>query len=78
MIGHGDQYYAEMLEPPLTAVHLPLEEVGKRAAYLVLSKIEGADDTATEKIILQNDLVVRKSTAVYTQLDYDSGKPTEK
>ena len=69
VIGHGDPYYSELLEPPLTAVHLPLEEVGKRAVYLLLSKIEGADDSTNEKIILQNSLVVRRSTAMYTVKD---------
>lgn len=78
VIGHGDPYYSELLEPPLTAVHLPLEEVGKRAVYLLLSKIEGSDDLTTEKIILQNSLVVRKSTAVFKDKFNYSGISTEK
>ena len=65
IIGYGDPYYTELLEPPLSAVHLPLEDVGKRAAHLLLARVDGMEDLGNEKIFLQNSLVIRKSTAMY-------------
>ncbi|GHV42601.1 LacI family transcriptional regulator [Spirochaetia bacterium] len=65
VIGYGDYYYSELLEPALSVVSLPLEEVGKRAAILLIDKVNSLKTDNYHKIFLQNKMIVRNSTSVY-------------
>lgn len=55
-----DLWFAERLTPPLTVVRLPLQEMGSRAAELLLS----GGDTPADTLITEPapELVVRGST----------------
>jgi LacI family transcriptional regulator len=64
IIGYGDPYFSELLEPALSAVHIPLEEVGRRAADLLLGQISKMKAEYGHKIFLQNKLIIRCSTAI--------------
>ncbi|QQO07493.1 LacI family DNA-binding transcriptional regulator [Breznakiella homolactica] len=64
VLGYGDPYFSELLEPALSVVHLPLEDVGKRAALLLIDCIGNSQNGVREKIYLQNSMVIRRSTAV--------------
>lgn len=61
VIGMDDSELAEQSFPPLTSVNLGSAERGRRAAELLLARIE--DDTrAPRRIVVQPTLSVRKST----------------
>ena len=59
MVGHA--------EPPLPAVHMPLEEVGSRAAEGALASLEHTTTRARSKICLQPWLVERPATGPASQ-----------
>ena len=59
--GFDDQDLAANIDPPLTTIHVPVSEMGRRAADYLLAKL---DKTPTpEKTELQATLVVRETTA---------------
>ncbi|NED98212.1 LacI family transcriptional regulator [Phytoactinopolyspora alkaliphila] len=64
--GYGDHPYAGYLDPPLTSVHLPAQEVGAAAVDLLLGRISGSDgsgeDAAPHKQVLAPRLVPRESS----------------
>jgi LacI family transcriptional regulator len=61
VVGMDDSELAEQSFPPLTSVNLGSAERGRRAAELLLARIE--DDTRTpRRIVVQPSLSVRKST----------------
>jgi LacI family transcriptional regulator len=62
VIGYNDSPLTDQIEPPLTTVRLPGYELGRLAAELVLTHIDGAEST-TERVVVAPVLVVRRSTA---------------
>jgi DNA-binding LacI/PurR family transcriptional regulator len=64
IIGYGDPYFSELMEPALSAVHIPLEEVGRRAADLLLNQFGKSKVEYNNKIFLQNNLIIRRSTSI--------------
>lgn len=63
IIGFDDIPQAAQVHPTLTTVRQPLEEMGRRAAQMLLEIIENPERLA-EKIELPTELVVRESTRV--------------
>nr|WP_187361183.1 LacI family DNA-binding transcriptional regulator [Phytoactinopolyspora mesophila] len=78
VVGYGDHPYAAYLDPPLTSVRLPAQEVGTAAVDLLLKRMRGrpehagaadggagndAPDPDPEKLVFAPELVVRASTA---------------
>jgi LacI family transcriptional regulator len=55
-----DAYFAELLDPPLTAVAYDPSEVGRRAAALLVEAI-GDGDTPPENVRIPVALVTRRS-----------------
>lgn len=62
LIGYNDVPLTDHVHPPLTTIRLPGYELGRLAAELVVTQIDGTD-TATGKVQLAPELVVRASTA---------------
>ena len=60
--GFNDMPYVDRFVPPLTTVHISLEDLGVQAAKLLLEKIENPD-APTKQVRLEPRLVVRGSTA---------------
>lgn len=60
VIGYDDIRAAQYLAPPLTTIHQPLEEMGAKAAELILAARDGND--ATGNFILPTTLAEREST----------------
>ena len=60
LIGCGGAAFAEYLQPPLSAVALPIRELGSQAASLLLRRIEG-DHTPPRRILLPTRLILRGS-----------------
>ena len=63
VVGFNDMPFADKFNPPLTTVRIPHYEMGRRAAELLLARIEGNASAASEDIVLPVELVQRASTA---------------
>ncbi|HSG64105.1 MAG TPA: LacI family DNA-binding transcriptional regulator [Gammaproteobacteria bacterium] len=59
--GFNDMPFVDRIDPPLTTVHIPHDELGVQAARLLLERIENRDATAIE-MRLKPTLVARGST----------------
>jgi LacI family transcriptional regulator len=62
VIGFNDMPFAEDLNPPLTTVHIPHQELGAVAGRLLLEGIASREQQAVT-VMLPASLVVRRSTA---------------
>jgi DNA-binding LacI/PurR family transcriptional regulator len=60
VMGFDDIEFASFANPPLTTIRQPLQEMGAKAAELLISKI--ADDKSVKSICVRPELVVRSST----------------
>lgn len=63
--GFDDLKFSASLEIPLTTAAQPFRDIGKRAAKILLNKIEDAKHMDTEKIVLKPKLIVRKSCGAH-------------
>jgi LacI family repressor for deo operon, udp, cdd, tsx, nupC, and nupG len=61
IVGFDDQNMAEFYNPPLTTVHIPRHELGRRAALELIEQLEGR--TVAHEVVLPTRLVIRESTA---------------
>lgn len=62
IVGFCDGLVAQLLDPPLTTVTIPMQELGRRAMELLLSGLETELPPFVETVSL--DFVVRESTAL--------------
>lgn len=62
VVGINDKEEVRYLDPMLTAVNIPIEEMGKHAAKLLIDRIEGGHKLPV-KLILPNRLICRESCA---------------
>ena len=60
--GFNDMPYVDRFDPPLTTLHIPLDELGVQAALLLLERIQEPEAPA-KQLRLAPRLVVRGSTA---------------
>jgi LacI family transcriptional regulator len=58
----NNAYPVEQTIPPLTAVALPTVEMGRRAAEMLLDRVERPGEAPVEGVVLKERLVVREST----------------
>lgn len=61
LVGVDDSPVARHLDPPLTSVRQPIEEMGRTMAGLLLRQIAG-EDVEPAHLVLPTELVVRKSS----------------
>ena len=61
VLGFDDIRYAEVMDPPLTTIAQPAEQIGERTMKRLLRAIEG-QDIGTEPEIVKHKLIVREST----------------
>ena len=62
VVGHNDMPFVDIVQPPLTTIHIPVAEMGRQAAQVLLETINGGVQSTTTRI-LSPLLVVRASTA---------------
>lgn len=62
IVGYNDIPLAALVAPPLTTVHVPLYEMGRRAAELLISRVRKEVPERTQ-VVLPVQLVPRASTA---------------
>lgn len=63
IVGFNDGPLSDMLTPALTTVRLPGYDLGRIAAGMVVSRIDGDGDRSAGDVVLTPELVVRASTA---------------
>lgn len=66
IMGFENLRHSAFMNPPLSTVHLPLQEVGARACERLLERIKGRQETAHDRLPIH--LVVRESTALAKDL----------
>lgn len=62
IIGFDDQPIARVVEPALTTIKQPIEEIGKTAMEVMIDYINLKKDVTHQEILLPYDLVIRDST----------------
>ena len=60
LVGFDDLEWTTLIEPPLTVVRQPVQEIGRQAAERLLARMRG-DGSAPRRIRLQTEFVVRGS-----------------
>jgi len=61
IVGFDDVFVSQYLNPPLTTVRVNIEEVGKKAAELLLKKIQSNNGVESSVINIPTELVLRES-----------------
>jgi LacI family transcriptional regulator len=62
LVGFNDMPFVDLLEPPLTTVHVSAAEMSRAAAHLLLQMVDGGQGPR-QSLVLPPRLVVRASTA---------------
>lgn len=64
IIGNDDIYYAKIYPVPLTTIRAPQNEIGQKAAEILIRNIESSTLLPTERVILDTEFIIRESTKV--------------
>lgn len=59
LVGYDDIYFAKYVDPPLTTIRQPKDEMGQLATRMLLDLVDGK---SVENVILPGELIVRQST----------------
>jgi LacI family transcriptional regulator len=62
IVGNDDIHYAEIYSVSLTTIKSPQKEIGQKAAEILITNIESPNLVPIERIVLDTELVIRKST----------------
>ena len=71
VVGFDDIRYAEVIDPPLTTISQPAEEIGERVMYRLCREIEAGERADSEPELVPHKLVVRQSVAPPRPSIYD-------
>ena len=64
IIGNDDIYYAEIYPVPLTTIKAPQNEIGKKAAEILIKNIESSEILPVEKVYLETEFIIRQSSKI--------------
>jgi DNA-binding LacI/PurR family transcriptional regulator len=64
IIGNDDIYYAKIYPVPLTTIRAPQNEIGQRAAEILIKNIEAPSLIPNEKVVLETEFIIRQSTRI--------------
>jgi GntR family transcriptional regulator of arabinose operon len=73
VVSFDDLIFAAYLSPPLTTVAQPRVEIGRRAAEILIDRIEG-DTQAPRQVVLPTQLVVRDSCGARLRIQQSIGR----
>ena len=62
IIGNDDIHFTETYSVPLTTIKSPQREIGQKAAEILIKNIESTTQLPIERIVLETELIIRKST----------------
>ena len=77
VVGHNDMQLVDMIEPPLTTIHIDHHEMGLQSAELLRQLIEDPAK-AKHNVTLQPTLIVRSSTAAPRKTSAATGRAVKK
>lgn len=60
IIGYDNISLSELIEPTLTTIAQPIRQLGRKAAEIIIAKIEGKK--VEDKIVFEGELILREST----------------
>jgi len=63
VLGFDDVRYAGILDPPLTTIRQPAEEIGERVMHRLLSEIEDGRSQSAPTELVHHELIIRESVA---------------
>lgn len=63
LICFNDEKFCDLVVPSLTTMRVPSEKMGQKAAEILLDKMESPQRSVTKYVKLNEDLVIRSSTA---------------
>jgi LacI family transcriptional regulator len=63
VVGFHDVFFAPLLTPPLSVVHLPLDQLGSRGVERLLATIDAPSTSGHETVDAVPELIRRRSTA---------------
>ena len=66
LVGFDDLWLSDFLQPPLTTVHQPVEEIGRKAVAALVSAMNG-EDAGQQNSVLMPTLHVRASTCAISR-----------
>jgi DNA-binding LacI/PurR family transcriptional regulator len=61
LVGYDEMPWTLLCQPPLTVVQQPAREIGRMAAALLLSRLDGSRSTGPVTELLEPRLLVRRS-----------------
>jgi LacI family transcriptional regulator len=61
VVGFDDIFVSQYLTPPLTTVRVQIEEIGQKAADLLLKRIKNEDNSPKQTVNISTELVIRGS-----------------
>lgn len=64
VVGYDDTWFAAMSQPPLTTVNMPISEMGKQAASMLIDRLEGVE-VVDPSPILPVSLTIRHSCGAH-------------
>ncbi len=67
IIGNDDIYYAKIYPVPLTTIRAPQNEIGRKAAEILIRNIESSVPLGHEKVVLETEFIIRESTRAITR-----------
>lgn len=67
IVGNDDIYYAKIYPTPLTTIRAPQQDIGTKAAEILIRNIESSTLLAVERVVLETEFVVRESSRVLTE-----------
>ena len=67
IIGNDDIYYAKIYPVPLTTIRAPQNEIGKKAAEILIKNIESSKILPIEKVYLETEFIIRQSSKILNE-----------
>jgi LacI family transcriptional regulator len=64
IIGNDDIFYAKIYPVPLTTIRAPQQEIGRKAAEILISNIESPSLIPNERVVLETEFIIRQSSMV--------------
>ncbi|HHE55925.1 MAG TPA: LacI family transcriptional regulator, partial [Caldithrix abyssi] len=62
IIGNDDIEFARHWSPALTTISTPIEELGRKAAEILIHNIEAKERLKVKKLVLEAQLIIRETT----------------
>jgi LacI family transcriptional regulator len=68
IIGNDDIYYSQIYPIPLTTIRAPQQEIGVKAAEILIRNIESSTIMPIERVFLETEFIIRQSSKVLNGL----------